>query len=91
VAFAFYLDGLNQARVIIPGASLIDPLRDRPQALKIIWRGQQEFCTDLPGQLGAVMGGRELQKAPDLASWARSRAGSRGLGRKPSCNELSKI
>ncbi len=49
LAFGAGFERLNQAWVIIPDASLIDPLRYRLHAQKDIRRGPQELDTGLSG------------------------------------------
>ena len=41
----FIIDRLNQARVIVSPAQHIDPLRYRPHAQKVIWRGPLEISS----------------------------------------------
>ncbi|MGO8846462.1 MAG: hypothetical protein ACLQFI_14220 [Methylocella sp.] len=49
LAYGAGFERLNRAWVIIPGASLIAPLRYRPHSQKIVWRRPQQIDTGLSG------------------------------------------
>ena len=40
-SYGLFLDGLNQARILVSLARHIDPFRDRPHAQKAVWRSSE--------------------------------------------------